>query len=206
MRFFLRLFTILFVLSGSHVFGQNKAAIITDNKDFRLEQNAEFKDTAQTPLTAEGLTTFKKLEFFPINCEYRVIAKLTRTPEESPFEMKRSKGNTGSYRKYGEAIFTLKGKEYKLCVYQYMKLLNDEKYAKYLFLPFADLTNGKQTYIGGRFIDLEIPDNDELIIDFNKAYNPLCAYGNPKYSCPIPPKENQLKVKIKAGVKTYEKH
>jgi uncharacterized protein (DUF1684 family) len=100
----------------------------------------------------------------------------------------------------------LKGKEYKLTVYQYMKLLNDEKYAKYLFLPFADLTNGKQTYIGGRFIDLEIPDNDDLVIDFNKAYNPLCAYGNPKYSCPIPPVENQLKVKIKAGVKTYKKH
>jgi uncharacterized protein (DUF1684 family) len=100
MRSLLHLLTTLFILSVSHVFGQNKADIITDNKNFRLEQNAEFKDTAQTPLTAEGLTTFKKLEFFPINCEYRVVAKLTRTPEESPFEMKRSKGNTGTYRKY----------------------------------------------------------------------------------------------------------
>jgi uncharacterized protein len=91
-------------------------------------------------------------------------------------------------------------------VYQYMKLINVEKYKNDLFLPFTDLTTGKQTHGGGRFLDLKIPDNDEIIIDFNKAYNPLCAYGNPKYSCPIPPKENYLEIKIKAGERKYKEN
>jgi uncharacterized protein (DUF1684 family) len=83
--------------------------------------------------------------------------------------------------------------------------MSDEHYAKYLFLPFGDQTNAISTYGSGRFLDLTIPDGDTLIIDFNKAYNPLCAYGNPKYSCPIPPKENQIPIKIPAGMKNYGK-
>jgi len=73
-----------------------------------------------------------------------------------------------------------------------------------LFLPFKDLTNGNKTYGGGRFIDLVIPKSKTIVIDFNKAYNPYCAYS-PKYSCPIVPKENYLTVPIKAGVKAYSK-
>jgi uncharacterized protein len=201
------LFILAIIIPCSISLAQNKKSdIILDNQKFRDDMNKEFADTAQTPLTKEGLAGFKVVDFFPINPRFRFKAKLTRTPKESPFEMPRSKGNTGTYRKYGEASFTYKGKEYKVNVYQYMKLINDKKYAKYLFLPFTDLTNGKQTYGGGRFLDLEIPDNNEIIIDFNKAYNPLCAYGNQKYSCPIPPKENFLEIKIKAGVKMYEEN
>ena len=69
-----------------------------------------------------------------------------------------------------------------------------------MFLPFTDLTNGEETYEGGRYIELEIPDKNYIVIDFNKAYNPYCAY-NYIYSCPIPPEENDLKIEIKAGVK-----
>ncbi len=78
-------------------------------------------------------------------------------------------------------------------------------FENYLFLPFTDLTNGNGTYGGGRYIDLEIPKGDTMVIDFNKSYNPYCAY-NGKYSCPIPPKENDLNIAIKAGVKNYSKH
>ena len=79
--------------------------------------------------------------------------------------------------------------------------------ANLLFLPFNDSSNGKTSYGGGRFIDIEIPENSSksIIIDFNKAYNPYCAY-NHKYSCPIPPKENLLVIPIAAGVKAYKKH
>jgi uncharacterized protein (DUF1684 family) len=118
--------------------------------------------------------------------------------------MPRSKGNTGTYRKYGIATFTINGKECKLSVYQFMKLINDPQYKNDLFLPFKDLSNGKETYGGGRFLELVIPEGDELVIDFNKAYNPLCCYHNPKYSCPIPPAENHLQVKILAGEKKYK--
>ena len=78
-----------------------------------------------------------------------------------------------------------------------------EKYKNYLFLPFTDLSNDEESYAGGRFIDLEIPEGNEIAIDFNRAYNPYCAY-NDKYSCPIPPKENFLNMKILGGV-AYKK-
>ena len=183
---------------------KKRTKIFTSNKDFRTKMNKEFADTAETPLTKEGLAKFKEIDFFPVKMKYYVKAKLTVTPSEEPFEMPRSKGNTGTYRKYGTATFTLHGKSCRVSVYQFMKLANDDKYKNYLFLPFKDMTNGKQTYGGGRFLDLEIPEGDTLIIDFNKAYNPLCCYGNPKYSCPIPPKENHLEVKILAGEKKYK--
>ena len=182
----------------------SKKEIITDNENYRADMNKEFTDSAETPLTKAGLKAFKKIAFFKIKMKYRVVAKLVLTPNELPFEMPRSKGNTGTYRKYGVATFTLNGKVCKLNVYQYMKLINDAQYKDDLFLPFKDLTNGKQTYGGGRFLELKIPVGDELIIDFNKAFNPLCCYHNPKYSCPIPPSENHLEVDILAGEKLYE--
>jgi hypothetical protein len=77
------------------------------------------------------------------------------------------------------------------------------EYKDLLFIPFKDLTNGRESYGGGRYIDIKNPAGKSAIIDFNLAYNPSCAYGSDKYSCPIPPKENFLQVKIKAGEKTY---
>ena len=83
--------------------------------------------------------------------------------------------------------------------------MQDEEYKDYLFLPFLDDTNGEGSYGGGRYIDLRIPDSDTMIIDFNTAYNPYCAY-NDRYSCPIVPRQNYLDVAIEAGVKAFKKH
>lgn len=174
-----------------------------DNNTYRTAMNAEFRDSIESPLLPEDRLFFKALDFYPIKKKYSVIALLKVTPEASPFEMPRSKGNTGTYRKYGEATFILNGQSITVCIYQYMKLMSDEKYANHLFFPFGDLTNAKTTYGSGRYIDLTIPEGDTLIIDFNKAYNPLCAYGNSKYSCPIPPKENQIPVEIPAGMRNF---
>ena len=77
-------------------------------------------------------------------------------------------------------------------------------YENSLFVPFTDLTNGKETYGGGRYMDVEIPEGDSIVLDFNKAYNPYCAYST-NYSCPIPPKENDLPISINAGLKIKEK-
>jgi uncharacterized protein len=206
LRIFLLLIMPLLLMEVNVGFAQgNKKEIIAENLQYRAGLNSEFRDTLESPLIKQDLKDFKQIDFFPVRVRYCVSAKLQRTPAAMPFEMPRSKGNTGTYRKYGEATFSLNGKDCKLALYQSMKLINDEKYADFLFLPFADITNGKKTYDNGRFLDLKIPLADEIIIDFNKAYNPLCAYGNPKYSCPIPPKENHLQVAIKAGVKKYKK-
>ena len=74
---------------------------------------------------------------------------------------------------------------------------------KIYYIPFTDLTNGEETYGAGRYLDFKIPESEKVIIDFNLAYNPYCAY-NHSYSCPIPPKENNLNIKIEAGEKTFE--
>ena len=94
------------------------------------------------------------------------------------------------------------GVKLKLNVYRNIDLSKTEEYKDHLFLPFSDLTSGKESYIGGRYIDLKIPKGKTIAVDFNQAYNPYCAY-NHKYSCPLVPLENDLKVEIKAGVKTF---
>ena len=88
-------------------------------------------------------------------------------------------------------------------IYQNLELISKPEYVDYLFVPFTDLTNGKGSYSGGRYIDTRIPPGKKIVLDFNKAYNPYCAY-NGKYSCPIPPEENHLEVEIRAGVKDFE--
>ena len=101
---------------------------------------------------------------------------------------------------YGTVNFTINGKDFKLNDYQSHRLREIEQYKNDLFLPFKDLSNGEESYGGGRFIDLEIPKENTLIIDFNKAYNPYCAYST-RYSCPVPPKGNFVEMKVLAGVK-----
>ncbi|MDC3260205.1 MAG: DUF1684 domain-containing protein [Crocinitomicaceae bacterium] len=171
----------------------------------RDELHHEFLDTAETPLTEEGLKIFEGLDYFKIDSLYRVSASLVRTPDEKIFEMQTSTDRLPKYLKYGLAEFTINGKKLKLNVYQNVKLANNEEYKDYLFIPFRDFTSGETTYGGGRYIETEIPNGDILIIDFNKAFNPYCAY-NHKYSCPIPPLENTLKIAIKAGERSYSKH
>ncbi|WP_457617181.1 DUF1684 domain-containing protein [Lutibacter sp.] len=176
-------------------------------KQFQYKLNTHYANPKESPLTKEDIKTFKSLAFFDINPKYRVKARLELTPDAPIFKMKTTTSRMPLYKKYGIAHFTLDGKELSLSIYQNQDLMNSLEYENYLFLPFNDTTNGTSSYGGGRFIDLEIPESptDSIIIDFNKAYNPYCAY-NANYSCPIPPSENNLPVAIPAGVKAYGKH
>src|SRR5258708_11716126 len=107
-------------------------------------------------------------------------------------------------RIFGILTFSIEGKEFSLPVYQSQSLMQKKEYKDYLFLPFTDLTNGNETYDGGRYIDLRIPAGDQIVIDFNKAYNPYCAYSH-GYSCPIVPSKNHLETEILAGVRYAKK-
>ncbi|MGB0176391.1 MAG: DUF1684 domain-containing protein, partial [Owenweeksia sp.] len=149
--------------------------------EYQEKLNAEFADPQQSPLTKKDLKKFKGLPFYPIDSTYRVQAKFIRTENAEPFEMATSTERRPVYEKFGEARFQLNGQPLVLSIYQSHRLKAMEEYKNHLFLPFNDLTNGDGTYGGGRFIDLEIPEDSIIIIDFNKAYNPLCAY-NGKYS------------------------
>lgn len=172
--------------------------------DWQKEQNAIFKDASKSPLTDRDRQDFNGLDFFQFDSTFVVKAILKRTPNSKWFKMKRTLNETTDERVYGVLNFKLKGKAYTLNVYQGKELMTKKGFEDYLFLPFLDDTNGDTTYGGGRYIDLRIPEGNTIEIDFNKAYNPYCAY-NEKFSCPIVPRENYLDVAVKAGVKMFKK-
>ncbi len=168
----------------------------------RAAINEQFADSARSPLTPEGLAQFNGLEFFPAKPEYFIKARFIPNPDPLSFGMETTTDRRPVYLKYGEAHFEMEGRDIVLEIYQSASLRDMEEFSEYLFLPFKDLTNGVETYGGGRYIDLKIPEGEYIMIDFNKAYNPYCAY-NHRYSCPVPPKANHLNIRIPAGVKGY---
>lgn len=182
-------------------FGQGKFDKAVAEK-FQKDLNIEFADVKISPLMPEDLAKFKALEFYPVNEKAFVIAQFIRTENEKPFEMPTTGTRKPMYVKYGEARFQLEGKEFKLNIYRNIELSKNEEYKDYLFLPFSDLTSGKESYIGGKYIDLKIPSGNTIVIDFNLSYNPYCAYSY-KFSCPKVPLENNLAIEIKAGVKKF---
>lgn len=109
--------------------------------------------------------------------------------------------------RYALIKFNLHGKKYELFAYQLAFLMNNDKHKEDFFIPFTDSTSGIDSYGGGKYIDFIIgdiiPDN-KLLIDFNKSYNPYCAFRS-GYNCPIPPKENDLSAEIKAGEMNFGK-
>jgi uncharacterized protein (DUF1684 family) len=202
-----KLFYTLIILTfiGISCSNIDHSAYLTEIKQHRDKINKEFADTTHSPLTEEGLAHFDGLDFFPADPEWVIEAHFVLNPDPEPFEMETTTDRRPIYVKYGEAHFTLDGNDHVLEIYQSEKAKQMEEFKEYLFLPFKDMTNGEESYGGGRFIDLKIPDGETIVIDFNKSYNPYCAY-NHKYSCPIPPEVNHLNIPVPAGVKAYEDH
>ena len=174
---------------------------------FQNDLNEEYKDPEESPLSEDERLSFTQHDFYEIYTSFIVDAQFLRTPYEASFRMQTSSDRQPVYVKYADLYFTLKGKKMKLAVYQSQSLKENPEYFDYLFLPFTDLTNGEGSYSGGRYIDLRIPEEGvkKISLDFNKAYNPYCAYSG-GYSCPVPPAENNLDMAITAGVKAYIKH
>lgn len=200
MKLLSTIFTLLIFTGLS--FAQAELSYEENIRVYQNELNQEFADPEESPLTKKDLKKFEQLDFYPINEEYKIVAKFVRTPNEVAFKMITTTARLPVYEKYGEAHFEFRGKKIKLNIYQSHSLRETEEFKNYLFLPFTDLSNGEGSYGGGRYLGLNIPEGNEIIIDFNKAYNPYCAY-NAKYSCPIPPKENHLPFSIEAGVMAY---
>lgn len=149
----------------------------------------------------------KYLSFYPVNKDYRVIAAFEPVKNGKWFTMETSGRSKQTFRVYGVIRFAIHDTVVRLNIYQSQNLAATADYKDYLFLPFTDLTTGEETYGSGRYIDLRFDDivNNKVLIDFNKAYNPYCAYVSGVYNCPIPPRENNLNVAIVAGEKKYGK-
>jgi uncharacterized protein (DUF1684 family) len=172
--------------------------------NFQRELNALFKDATTSPLKDKDRKDFRGLDFFSFDSTFVVKANLTRTPDEMPFKMKTTDGRLPEYVKYGVVEFEIRGEQYALDIYRNLENVPTKGHGELLFLPFIDHTNGDTTYGGGRYIDVSIPKGDILEIDFNRAYNPYCAYDE-KYSCPIVPRQNYLPIEVRAGVKAFKK-
>ncbi len=199
------LFLFLFIFANG-LMAQTSKAFKKEVCKFRDDHKAEFLKQERSPFynNKKGM---KKMKFFKPNAAYQVVCTFERTADAKPFQMPTYSGKLKTYVQYGSLTFTIDGKEQKLAVYQSLFLIKMEAYKDYLFLPFKDLTSNESTYGGGRYIDLKLADMeaDPILLDFNKCYNPWCAYSD-GFNCPIPPRENYLEVAIEAGEKIFKKH
>ena len=143
---------------------------------------------------SEYLRKFHGLDYFPLSERYRVTARFVAEPRRVP--ILNVLGQTEPSECPGYVVFSLGGKEYR--VYPIIESPGDQQ----LFYIFRDLTSGKETYPAGRFLYSDMPKDGRVVLDFNKAYNPPCAFTD-YATCPLPPKENHLAVRIEAGEKRY---
>ena len=169
--------------------------------EWRKERDDFFKNHDRSPLISREKKNFKGLHYYPFDPQYVFYGQIERFifHIENPkyyATFLTNKGTNKRYLRYGKFRYTLNGKEHAVEIYK--SILSDT-----LFIPFKDLTNGKETYDGGRYIDAEILPGYKMVLDFNMAYHPSCAY-NEKYICAIPPRENMLDIPIKAGEKNLK--
>jgi len=199
-----------FLLFFINIYGFSQGFIYTENKEdhhqkvteWRHQKDVNYKDKEKTMLTDELLQDFTALNYYPIDYSYRVTGKLTKFNDGRTFSITTTGGQAYDYLIYARVDFELNGKKMLLNVYQSKRsaLSGNKKGA--LFIPFYDDTSAGETYGGGRYLVLDLPDSNELVLDFNMAYNPYCVY-NPDHSCPIPPRKNYCATKIEAGELMY---
>jgi len=168
-------------------------------KDERQAKDNFMRSSDESPF-GEEKKNFKKLNYFPIDVNYRISAGLGSIENKKVVVLPTSDGLEKKYLEYGLAEFQLNGERCKLLI---LEIMDEGPYRGTLFLAFADATSARETYGAGRYLDVKkTPGASSVILDFNQAYNPYCAYAE-NYSCPFPPKENVLKTAVRAGEKTY---
>jgi len=154
------------------------------------------RQSPQSPIPAARRAGFPPLSYFPIEPDYRIPAELTVVRGKDVIEIPTSTGQRRRMRRIGTLNFTLRGQPLTLTAFAEAESGNMDR----LFVPFGDLTNGTETYPGGRYLDLDRTATGVYDLDFNRAYHPYCVF-NAEYDCPFPPRENRLKVPIRAGEK-----
>jgi uncharacterized protein len=172
---------------------------MSELEEFRAEKDVFFRDDPRSPLLAEQRATFRGLDYFPENPSLVVEAVLDvdGVDRNERIAMQTTTGGEQTYRRAGIVRFEVEGEPAHVTLFASPDMHE-------LFLPFRDATSGGESYGAGRYVEVEPPDaKGRVVVDFNDAYNPYCAY-NPEWSCPLPPGENWLTVPIRAGEKTFE--
>ena len=168
---------------------------------WHAEKDRFMRESSQSPVPPDQRATFPPLSYFPTDPAYRVPAMLHEDPTGAPIEMLTSTGQHRQMRRVGTLGFTLNGKQLSLGAF----VEASEADLRRLFVPFGDLTNGVETYNGGRYLELDRTATGVYDLDFNRAFHPFCLY-NSGYDCPYPPPESRLKVPIRAGERLGSAH
>jgi uncharacterized protein (DUF1684 family) len=163
----------------------------------RAQKDAYFRQNPYSPLEPEDRQKFSSLKYYEPDLAFQYILQLQPADPE-PITLQTNTGDEQIYNRIGTVQFEVDGEPARAAIYQSTDR-ND------LFLPFRDATSGKETYGAGRYLEPVDLGNGEVLVDFNLAYNPYCAYS-PNFSCPLPPVENWLKVPIRAGEKKFKEH
>jgi len=194
----MKLLPILLLLFSLNSFAQSYSEKIEKHRE---SYKQDFVKETNSPLKEEDL---KNLHFYDADSTFVVSAEVEILKNEKIFKMPTYDGTSKEFYRYAKVSFNLNGKNLQMTLYKSIALAGNPLYKNLLFLPFTDETNNKETYGGGRYIDLSSKEikNNKIEIDFNKAYNPYCAYID-GYRCPVPPEENDLQLEIKAGEKLY---
>jgi uncharacterized protein (DUF1684 family) len=166
-----------------------------------LEEERRMKDEfmarhPESPFVA-GRVPFHELRYFPPDAKYRIRATLRRAPVPEEAYLRTNRDGQAVMRYLGVLSFTLGGKKVTLGVYH-----AGEGVGTSVFVPFRDRTSGDESYGPGRYVTLELNEADEYEVDFNRAFNPYCAYTD-DYECGFPPAENDLPVPVRAGEKAW---
>jgi uncharacterized protein len=168
---------------------------------WHADKDRFLREAKDSPIPADRRAAFPGLKYFSIDPAYRVPASLSVAPSNDVMQMRTSTGPLRQMRRVGTLSFTLKNQPLTLTAF----VEASEADMRRLFVPFGDLTNGTESYQGGRYLDLDRTATGIYDLDFNRAYHPFCLY-NPTYECPIPPRENRLKMPIRSGERLSDTH
>jgi uncharacterized protein (DUF1684 family) len=167
--------------------------------EMRIEKNEQFFKPETSPIKAEELEGFEGLNYYFPQAELRFQTPFMAEAGNDTVSLTKKKGQTVSYLRRGKVAFTYQDQVYTLEVFG----PTDTTEGDFLWLPFYDETSGKDTYGGGRYLDLKVDAEGLVDLDFNYAYNPLCDYNPDKYNCTLPPLANKLGFAVEAGEKTF---
>jgi len=166
----------------------------------RRRKDLQYKQERDSPIPDKDRERFQGLAYFPVDPAFRFQVQLHRHARPQRIRLGTNTGEMRDALRYGYVEIEVDG---RLCRLQAYRTEDSQSAGRpFLFIPFRDATSGRESYGGGRYLDLEENTTGLYDLDFNLAYNPLCAYGK-DYSCPVPPEENRLPVAIRAGEKAY---
>ncbi len=174
---------------------------LDDLSSHRASIDADYANGDESPLSDEQKAVFTGLEYFTGDDNFCVEATFTVSAESEVFEMPTFNEASLPFREYGTFRFSVGGSDHSLTAYQRMDLPEDRR--QWVLVPFKDATNGRGTYGGGRYLEIDLPIDSSTTIDFNRGSNPWCAY-DPGYVCPVPPSKNWLNLRIEAGEKAFK--